>query len=49
MTALPSAGKEARRELINFFILGNLFIDLKGLRTLKVRKALRLDPVIPGM
>jgi hypothetical protein len=49
MTALPSAGKEARRELINFFMLGNLFMDLNGLRTLNVRKTFRFEPEIPGM
>lgn len=49
ITAFPSAGKEANNELINFFILGNLFIDLRGLRTLKVRSAFRFEPVIPGM
>jgi hypothetical protein len=49
ITAFPSAGKEANNELINFFILGNLFIDLRGLRTLKVRSAFRFEPVMPGM
>jgi len=49
MTAFPRAGKEERRELISFFMLGNLLMDLKGLRTLRVRKAFRFDPEIPGM
>ena len=49
MTALPRAGKDARRELINFFMLGNLFMDLNGLRTLKVRNAFRFEPEIPGI
>jgi len=49
ITAFPRAGKEARRELINFFMLGNLLMDLKGLRTLKVRKTLRFEPEIPGI
>ena len=49
ITALPSAGREARSEVINFFILGNLLIDLRGLSTLKVLNALRLDPDIPGI
>jgi len=49
ITAFPRAGKEAKRELINFFMLGNLFMDLKGLRTLKVRNAFRFEPEIPGM
>jgi len=48
-TALPSAGSDAISELINFFILGNLLMDLRGLRTLKVLNAFKLEPDIPGM
>jgi hypothetical protein len=48
-TALPRAGKEAKSELINFFILGNLLMDLRGLKTLNVLNALRLEPEIPGI
>lgn len=48
-TALPSAGNDARRELINFFIEGNLLIDLRGLSTLNVLSAFKLDPDIPGI
>ena len=49
MTAVPRAGREDRRELISFFILGNLLMDLNGLRTLRVRNAYRFDPAIPGI
>ena len=42
-TALPRAGREARRELMSFFILGNLFIDLRGLNTLNFLKAFKFQ------
>jgi len=48
-TAFPSAGSDASNELINFFILGNLFMDLRGLRTLNVLNAFKLEPDIPGI
>lgn len=48
-TALPRAGSEANNELISFFILGNLLMDLKGLSTLNVLKAFKFDPEIPGI
>jgi hypothetical protein len=48
-TALPSAGSDASNELINFFMLGNLLIDLRGLSTLNVLNAFKLEPEIPGM
>ena len=49
ITALPSAGRDSKRELINFFILGNLLMDLRGLRTLRVRSAFKFEPDMPGM
>lgn len=48
-TALPRAGSEASNELINFFMLGNLLMDLKGLSTLNVLKAFKFEPEIPGI
>ena len=48
-TAFPSAGSDASKELINFFMLGNLLIDLRGLSTLNVRNAFKLEPDMPGM
>ena len=49
ITAFPSAGRDANRELINFFILGNLLMDLRGRSTLRVRSAFKFEPEMPGM
>jgi hypothetical protein len=49
MTAFPRAGSDASNELISFFILGNALMDLRGLNTLNVLKALRLEPPMPGI
>ena len=42
MTALANLGREASNDPISLLILGKALMDLNGLRTLKVRKALRL-------
>lgn len=48
-TALAKLGSDANSDPISLRMLGNAFMDLKGLNTLNVLKALRLAAGIAGI
>ena len=48
-TAFPRLGKEASKDPISLLILGKALIDLRGLSTLNVLRALRLAAGREGM